>query len=76
MKRPFLLVAVGCLALFVVAGIAIGELIPYWGAAQPSYRSRRAAGPSVWSILQNVSAVVGIASFLIQIVQWRRGRRS
>jgi hypothetical protein len=69
MKRPFLLVAVGCLAVFVVAGIAIGDLVPYWGAAQPSYRSRRAAGPSVWSILQN-------ASFLIQIVQWRRGRRS
>ncbi len=76
MKRPFLVIAMGCLALFVVAGIVVGELLPYWGAVQPSFRSRRAAGASVWSILQNVSAVVGIASFLIQIVQWRRGRRS
>jgi hypothetical protein len=72
MKRPFLVIAAGCLALFLVAGIVVGELIPYWGAAQPSFRSRRPSGPSFWSILQNVSAVMGIVSFLIQIVQWRR----
>jgi hypothetical protein len=29
MKRPFLVIAAGCLALFLVAGIVVGELIPY-----------------------------------------------
>jgi len=79
MKRPFLVIALGCLALFVVAGIVVGELFPYLLWDRPhSYRGRRAGayGPSLWAILQNVSAVVGIASFVMQIVQWRRRRRS
>jgi hypothetical protein len=78
MKRPFLVIALGCLALFVIAGIAVGELLPYLSYQPHSFRSRRAAayGASLWTILQNLSAVVGIASFVIQIVQWGRGRRS
>jgi hypothetical protein len=77
MKRPFLVIALGCLALFVIAGIAVGELRPYLWTQPHSFRGRRAAsyGPSIWAILQNLSAVVGIASFAIQIVQWGRGRR-
>ena len=78
MKRPFLVIALGCLALFALAGIVVGELFPYLWYQPRSFRSGRsgAHGVSVWAILQNVSAVVGIASFVIQIVQWGRRRRS
>jgi hypothetical protein len=78
MKRPFLLIAVGCLALFVVAGVVVGELFPYLWYQPRAFRSGRsvAHGASIWAILQNVSAVAGIVSFAIQIVQWGRGRRS
>ncbi|HEY7548404.1 MAG TPA: hypothetical protein VH913_02675 [Hyphomicrobiaceae bacterium] len=77
MKRPFLVIALGCLALFVIAGIAVGELLPHLWTQPHSFRGRRAGayGPSVWAILQNVSAAMGIASFAIQIVQWGRRRR-
>jgi hypothetical protein len=72
----FLLVAVLCLAAFIVAWVVAGQLVPFW-ASQPtaSFRGGPGAGYglSLWAIVQNVSALVGIASFLIQIVQWRRG---
>jgi hypothetical protein len=71
--RPFLVVAIVCLALFLVAGIVIGELIPSLWPSPRSFRPRRVQN-SMWPLLQNISAVVGIASFLIQIVQWRRKR--
>jgi hypothetical protein len=61
--RLFLVIAIGCLALFVVAGLVGGDLVPF--------RPRRIR---IWPIIQNVSAVVGIVAFLIQIVQWRRSR--
>jgi hypothetical protein len=73
MKRPFLVIAIICLVLFVAAGLLVGELMPYLAY---SGRGRRGHGPSMWAILQNISAVVGLASFIIQIVQWRRDRRS
>ena len=78
MKRPFLVIALACLALFVVAGIVVGELFPYLWHQPRSFRSGRSAsyGASIWAILQNVSAVVGIASFVMQIVQWGRRRGS
>ncbi|MBO0763496.1 MAG: hypothetical protein J2P50_02730 [Hyphomicrobiaceae bacterium] len=78
MKRPFLVIALACLALFAVAGIAVGELLPYLFTHPHAFRGRRAGsyGLSIWAILQNVSAVIGIASFAIQIVQWGRRRRS
>jgi len=74
MKRPLTVIAAGCLALFVVAGLVAGELIPFFGQGSHSFRDRRAQGPSFWSIVQNVSAVSGIVAFLIQILQWRRKR--
>jgi uncharacterized membrane protein len=71
--RPFLVIAIVCLALFLVAGLVIGELMPSLWPSPRSFRPRRTQS-SIWPLLQNVSAVVGIASFLIQIVQWRRNR--
>jgi hypothetical protein len=76
MKGFFLGVAVACLVVFVVAGLFAGELIPSFGESRHAFRSRRGNGPSIWSIVQNVSALLGIVSFLIQVVQWRRRRRS
>jgi hypothetical protein len=61
--RLFLVIAVGCLAVFVIAGLAGGDLVPF--------RARRVR---IWPLIQNVSAVLGIVAFVIQIVQWRRGR--
>jgi hypothetical protein len=75
MKGFFLGVAVACLVVFVIAGLVAGDLIPFLGQGEQSFRPRRARGPSVWTIVQNVSAVLGIVAFLIQIVQWRRNRR-
>lgn len=75
MKRPFLVIAAGCLALFLIAGIVVGELVPYLWTQPHSFRGRRASGlGSLWEILQNVSALVGLVSFAIQVFQW--GRRS
>jgi hypothetical protein len=74
--RLFLLIAVCCLALFVTAWIVTGELVPSWRLPPgPPLRGIPAAeaGVSLWAIVQNLSALVGIVSFLIQIVQWRRG---
>ena len=74
--RLFLLIAVCCLALFVTAWIVTGQLMPFWGPQPgPSLRggSGVEAGLSLWAIVQNASALVGIVSFLIQVVQWRRG---
>jgi len=73
--RLFLVIAIACLVLFVVAGLLAGELLPQFAQPQPSVRARRVPGPSLWQIVQNVSAVVGLVSFLIQIVQWSRGGR-
>lgn len=75
--RTFLLISILCLVLFVGAWIVAGQLIPFW-ASQPEISTRglssAAPGLSLWAIVQNVSALVGIVSFLIQVVQWRRGR--
>jgi hypothetical protein len=71
--RPFLVVAIVCLALFLVAGLVVGELIPSLWDSPRTLRARRPQR-SIWPLIQNVSAVVGIASFLIQIVLWRRNR--
>jgi hypothetical protein len=74
--RTFLLVSILCLVVFVGAWIVAGELIPFW-APQPEVSLRgegtAQAGLSLWAIVQNVSALAGIISFLIQIAQWRRG---
>jgi len=72
--RPLLVIAIGCLVLFLVAGLLAGELIPFFGQSSHSFRARRAQGPSLWSIVQNISAVLGIVAFFIQIVQWGRKR--
>jgi hypothetical protein len=75
MKRPFLVIAIVCLVLFVVAGLVVGELLPYFGqGAQRRARRLAAQGPSLWTIVQNISAVLGIVAFFIQIVQWGRRR--
>jgi hypothetical protein len=71
--RLFLIVAIVCLALFLVAGLVVGELIPSLWYSPRSFRARPPRS-SIWPLIQNVSAVVGIAAFLIQIVQWRRNR--
>lgn len=71
--RLFLIIAIVCLALFVIAGLVAGELIPSLWYAPRSFRPRRVQS-SIWHLVQNISAIVGIASFLIQIVQWRRNR--
>jgi len=73
--RLFLVIAITCLVIFVVAGLLAGELIPYLGQSQHSFRAKRVQGASLWQIVQNVSAVIGIVSFLIQVVQWSRGGR-
>lgn len=77
MRTAFLVIALVCLAAFVVAWFFAGQLVPFWQATQPTVSFRgepgAAAGLSVWAIVQNLSALVGIVSFLIQIVQWRRG---
>lgn len=74
MRRPFLVIALVCLALFVVAGLFAGELLPYLGQSSHSVRARRPPRSSIWPIIQNVSAVLGIVAFLIQIAQWGRKR--
>jgi hypothetical protein len=72
--RPFLLIAIACLALFIVAGVFVGNLIPFWGAPpKVATRGLQSAG-WIWPMVQNVSALIGIVSFLIQVVQWRRSR--
>ena len=71
--RPFLIIAIVCLALFVIAGLVVGDLIPSLWHSPRTFRARRVES-SIWPLVQNVAAVVGIASFLIQIVQWRRNR--
>jgi len=55
--QPLLVIAIGCLVLFIIA-----------------LRARREQG-SVWSLIQNISALLGIASFLMQIFHWRSRRR-
>jgi hypothetical protein len=72
----FLVVSLLCLAAFIAAWVVVGQLVPFW-QAQPTVTSRGVdpgivSGLSLWAVVQNLSALVGIASFLIQIVQWRR----
>jgi cytochrome c oxidase assembly factor CtaG len=55
--QPLLVIAIGCLVLFIIA-----------------LRARRAQG-SMWPLIQNISALLGIASFLMQIFHWRSRRR-
>jgi hypothetical protein len=76
MKRPFLIIAVICLVVFIVAGLFVGQLIPFSGSSGQHYaRARRPpGGPSLWALVQNISALLGIVSFLLQVVQWRKRR--
>jgi hypothetical protein len=73
--RPFLIIAVCCVALFVVAGFYVGSLVPTFWAEPPKAATRgiQSTG-SLWPLVQNLSALVGLASFLLQVVQWSRGR--
>jgi hypothetical protein len=71
--RPFLLIAIVSLALFIVAGFYVGSLIPFWGEP-PKAATRGIQTTSIWPMVQNISALIGIASFLIQVVQWGRSR--
>lgn len=72
--RPFLIIAVCCLALFVVAGVLAGSLMPSFLGGAPKVATRGIQTSTIWPLVQNISALAGIVSFLIQVVQWSRGR--
>jgi hypothetical protein len=73
--RPFLIITVVCVALFIVAGLYIGSLVPTFLAEPPKVSTRGiSTTSSIWPLVQNASALVGLLSFLLQVVQWSRGR--
>jgi hypothetical protein len=72
--RPFLVVGIACLVLFVVASFYVGGWVPTFWRAPPPAATRGLEPSSMWPLVQNLSALVGIVSFLIQISQWGRNR--
>jgi hypothetical protein len=72
--RPFLLIAIACLVLFVVGSYYVGSMIPSFWSEPPKAATRGIQTTSIWPMVQNASALIGIVSFLLQVFQWSRGR--
>jgi len=65
MKSTLLTVAIVCAVLFIVAALMTGG--PFYG---------RRSSSGFWIAVQNLSAVLGILAFVIQMIQWGRGPRA
>ena len=65
MKSTLLTAAIVCAVLFIIASVIAGG--PFSG---------RRSSSGFWMAVQNLSAVLGILAFVIQMIQWGRGPRA
>jgi hypothetical protein len=54
---------------FIIVALAFGALSSY-AARQRDLPRMEGSSKITWSLIQSVAAVLGVAAFLIQVLQW------